>query len=280
MKTIGFKLAAAASLALGLFAATPSFAGVGGSAAKIRSAVTSRSVDAIVAELERTETLMCEECVGIVTNLLEDDRYDVREVAAWWFAKRPALKDMLATQFTAELASGSTIAVRNAADFLGRTMTFKSLPALRAAIKRSDVGAEGKIAMVRAVKYMGHQGGNAVLASAMADADASVRAAAVNAWRDIRGQVDAAPAVALLHDADAKVRAQAATVVGGMNGVAGVATLEQLVVGDPDPFVRRNAAWALGKLGSSSSRTALTTASQDKSGVVRGVARAALASLR
>ena len=76
------------------------------------------------------------------------------------------------------------------------------------------------------------------------------------------------------------VRAEAATVVGGMKAAAGVAALEQLVVKDPDPFVRRNAAWALGQLGASSSKAALTTASTDKSGVVRGVARAALASIK
>ena len=131
MMKLGTKIAAVTFV---LLAAGPALAGKGGSAAKIQSAVTSGSVDAIVAEIERTESLMCEQCVGIVTNLLEDDRYAVREAAAWWFAKRPALKDMLATQFVTELASGDTIAVRNAADFLGRTMTYTSLPALRTAI--------------------------------------------------------------------------------------------------------------------------------------------------
>ena len=277
MMKLGTKIAAVTFV---LLAAGPALAGKGGSAAKIQSAVTSGSVDAIVAEIERAESLMCERCVGIVTNLLEDDRYAVREAAAWWFAKRPAIKDMLATQFVTELASGDTIAVRNAADFLGRTVTYTSLPALRTAIKRTDVGADAKLAMVRAVKYMAHQSGNPVLTVAMTDADATVRAAAVAAWRDIRGQKDATPAVSLLADADATVRAEAATVVGGMRAAAGLSALETLVVSDADPFVRRNAAWALGKLGAASSRTALTTASTDKSGVVRGVARAALASIK
>src|SRR5688572_12092443 len=169
MKNIKF----AAVLVLGLLTASPAFAGKGGSAGLIRTAVQSGSVDAIVAEIERAESLMCEPCVGVVTNLLEDDRYAVREVAAWWFAKRPALKDMLATQMLAELDTGGTIAVRNAADFLGRTMTYTSLPALRIAITRTDLGSEAKLAMVRAVKYMGNQGGNAVLMTAMTDGDAT-----------------------------------------------------------------------------------------------------------
>jgi HEAT repeat protein len=40
--------------------------------------------------------------------------------------------------------------------------------------------------------------------------------------------------------------------------------------------VRRNAAWALGQIGSSASRNALTVAASDKSGLVRNVARASL----
>ena len=61
---------------------------------------------------------------------------------------------------------------------------------------------------------------------------------------------------------------------------AAVHQLEALVIGDADPIVRRNAAWALGKLGQTSSRQALTSASTDKSGLVRMTARAALASIK
>ncbi len=276
MKNIGTKIAAVTFV---LLAATPAIAGKGGSATRIRDAVNSTSVDAITAEVERAESLMCPDCVPIVTNLLEDNRYQVREVAAWWFAKRPGLKDLMVPGFLEDLKSGNTVAVRNAADFLGRTMTFTSLPALRDAIKR-DVGAEGKLAMVRAVKYMGHRGGNPVLISAMTDGSADVRAAAVNAYRDIRGQKDATPIIGMLADPAANVRAEAATVAGGMRATAAVGALENIVVNDADPVARRNAAWALGRIGSATSRDALTKATTDKSSLVSGVAKAALATIR
>ncbi|MGN6105394.1 MAG: HEAT repeat domain-containing protein [Kofleriaceae bacterium] len=260
-------------------AASPALAGKDGSAAKIRQAVASGSVDAIIAEVERAESLACPDCIQLVTNLTEDARYQVREVAAWWFAKRPAMKKMLAEQFDAELLTGDSVAVRNAADFLGATVTYTSLPNLRAAIRR-DVSPEAKLAMVRAVERLGHIGGNAVLEVAMTDPDATVRAEAVRTWRDIRGQVDTAQVVAMLGDADATVRAEAATVVGGMRAAAGRAALEALVVSDPSSTVRRNAAWALGRLGQSASREALVKASADPSGLVRMSAKASIAQLR
>ncbi len=68
--------------------------------------------------------------------------------------------------------------------------------------------------------------------------------------------------------------------MGAMHDTNAVSTLEVLVVSDPDSIVRRNAAWSLGKLGSSTSRAALITASSDKSGLVSGVAKAALASIK
>ena len=85
------KLAAVMVMAL----ATPALAGKGGSAGLMSQAIHSGSTDAIIAEVERTEGLMCEDCVQMVTNLTADSRYAVREVAGWWFAKRPALRDML-----------------------------------------------------------------------------------------------------------------------------------------------------------------------------------------
>jgi HEAT repeat protein len=275
MKNIGIKLAAVAFLCL----STPAFAGKGGSAKKIEAAYASNSIDAIIAEVERTEALICGECIDVMTRMTEDARYQVREVAGWWFAKRPTLVKMMAEQFAGELATGTSVQVRNAADFLGAARRIERLPQLAAAIGR-EVNAEAKLAIVRAVKQIGSNKGNAVLSTAMTDANASVRAAAIRAYRDLRNQTDFAPAVALLGDSDATVRAEAAAVVGGRRHAAATATLETLVVSDPDPIVRKNAAWALGRIGSASSRTALLQATNDKSVYVRGVAQASLTSLR
>jgi HEAT repeat protein len=269
-----------AAVAFVLCAATPAFAGKGGSAAKIATAVNSGSVDAIVAEVERAEGLVCPDCMGTMMNLLEDNRFQVREVAAWWFAKRPGAKEQLATQFKAELATADSISVRNAADFLGRVRQFDALPQLRVAIARPDLSTEAKLSIVRAVGYMAHIDGNSVLLTAMNDGDASVRAAAVSAWREILGQLDVKPLVAKLGDSDAKVRAAAATVIGVYGEPSARTMLEQLVTTDGDPFVRRNSAWALGRIGSADSAQALRTATSDSSGIVRGYASAALASLK
>src|SRR5690349_9413863 len=111
--------------------AAPAFAGKGGSNAAIVSAIQSGSQDAIIAEVERAEGLMCGECIQTVTNLTEDNRVAIREVAAWWFAKRPGLAKGMAQTFITELDNGSTIQVRNAADFLGMAVRYEALPALR-----------------------------------------------------------------------------------------------------------------------------------------------------
>ena len=269
-----------AAVAFVLCAAVPAFAGKGGSNAKIVAAVNSGSVDAIVAEVERAEGLLCPDCVGTVMNLLEDNRFEVRQVAAWWFAKRPGAAQQLAKTFKGELTTAGSIDVRNAADFLGRIRQFDALPQLRVAIARTDLSADAKVAIVRAVGYMAHIDGNSVLLTAMDDKEASVRVAAVSAWREILGQVDVKPLVAKLGDSDAKVRAAAANVIGVYGEPSARVMLEQLVTTDADPFVRRNSAWALGRIGSPDSAAALRTASTDKSGIVRGFASAALASLK
>lgn len=278
MKNIGMKLAAVVLTFAA--SATPALAGKGGSNGKIVEAVRSGSVDAIVAEVERAEGLICEECVQTMINLTEDDRLEVREVAAWWFAKRPGSKNVMVSQMKDDLKLGDSTHVRNAADFVGYVRDYTTLPELRTAIARGNLSTEAKLAIVRAVGYMAHLDGNGILKTAMADGDATVRAAAVTAWRDVLGQLDAAPIVGLLSDADANVRAKAATVVGAYGEASARASLETLVVSDSDAYVRRNAAWALGKIGSAQSTEALTAAANDKSGLVSGYAKAALASLK
>jgi len=278
MKNLKLKLATVAFL-LGA-AISPAMAGKGGSAGKIRDAIQSTSTDAIIAEVERAESLVCGECTTMIVGLTDHKDYKVREVAAWWIAKRPGLAGQLSTQFKGELLTGSSQQVRNAADYLGASTTFTALPNMRQAIKRSDLSVDAKLSIVRAVDQLGNLGGNEVLTVAMADADAAVRWNAAKAWRDIRGQRDAAPVASLLGDPDARVRAEAATVVGGLRYTAAVSALETLVTTDANPMVRKNAAWALGQLGASSSKTALTIASNDASNFVRLAARASLAAIR
>jgi len=278
MMNIGKKLAAVALMLAATSA--PAFAGKGGSAAQIKDAVRSGSVDAIVAEVERAESLICEECMDTMVNLTEDSRFEVREVAAWWFAKRPGAKAIMVSQMKDDLAGADSLHVRNAADFVGRVREYSALPALRIAIKRTGLTADAKVAIVRAVGFMAHIDGNGILQQAMTDSEPTVRAAAITAWRDILGQTDVTPIVGMLTDSDAAVRAQAAIILGAYGSRAAREGLEGLVVTDKDPVVRRNAAWALGKIGSAQSTQALITASRDTSGLVSGYAKAALVNLK
>ena len=124
--TKGLALAVAVALA----APGIAHAGRGGSAARIRNAVQSGSVDAIIAEVERTERLPCGGCVEVVTDLLDHDRYEVREVAAWWFAKRPALAEDIEVRSYDDLRGSDARLVRNAADFLGTRRRKDAVPAL------------------------------------------------------------------------------------------------------------------------------------------------------
>ncbi|HEY1555231.1 MAG TPA: HEAT repeat domain-containing protein [Kofleriaceae bacterium] len=245
MKNIGTPLAA---VAIALCAsAAPSFAGKGGSAQLIQQAIASHSQDAIIAEVERTEGLICSECIASVTSLLSSDNYKLREVAGWWYAKRPVLAQQMLVQMKADLVSGDAVHARNAADFIGSIRQQNALPALRAAYARTDLTVDARTAIVRSVGLLGNPGGNSTLAQAMRDGDAGIRALAVTSWRDMRGQTTAAPAEALLADSDANVRAQAATVVGAYRDANARAALQQLVT-DPSYQVRHNAQWAIGRI--------------------------------
>jgi hypothetical protein len=274
-----FKLSAVALAVASVGSLAPNaFAGVGGSNDLIVAAVASGSVDAIIAEVEKTESLICPDCIQTVTNLTNDDRQSVRLVAAWWFASRPGLLLTMTDQKIEDLAGDATH-VRNAADFLGRIRAYGALPSLATAMHNGSLTVDAKQSIVNAVRFMAHPNGNPILQTAMADTDPTVRASAVVAWRDILGQSSATAVEPSLADSDAGVRAAAAGVTGGMRDANARATLEGLVVNDADSVVRRNAAWALGQIGSASSRAALTTASGDPSPLVSQVAKAALAQL-
>jgi HEAT repeat protein len=271
-------LAAAVAATLGLGGGTAE-AGRGGSAARIQNAVATGSVDAIIAELERAERLICDACTPTVLDLLDNDRYELREAAAWWIARRPVLKTQLTERSIADLSGSDSRLARNAADILGTFRHPQAIPALAAAVVRSDLSAEARMAAARALGTIGHRNANTALTAAMNDSDASVRFAAATSWLQVRKQTSAAPVIGLIDDADATVRAKAAGVVGELRDAGGRLALEAAVTGDADPNVRRNAAWALGRIGDEASRAALTAATTDSSSLVRQTAKVALASL-
>lgn len=253
-------------------------AGRGGSAARIRNAVATHSVDAIIAEVERAEKLVCEDCGDVMMTLLHHDRYEVRQVAGWWWAKRPNWRDMLTTEMTADLTDSDATIVRDAADYLGTVKAYGSASALLTALNASG-NADTRLHIVRAAGRMADLRANAVLVAGMSDTDAGVRREAVDYYRDVIKQSDATPVVPLLGDTDATVRAHAATVIGGLKDASARATLENLAINDADAKVRRNAVWALGEIGDAASRDVLRQAQNDPSGLVRRTANGALSRL-
>ncbi len=279
MTNLKRNILAAAVVGLLTFAGGTAEAGRGGSASRIQNAVATGSVDAIIAELERAERLTCDACTPTVLDLLDHDRYELREAAAWWIARRPVLKNQLHARSVADLAGSDSRLARNAADILGTFRHPQAIGALAAAATRTDLAPEARMAAVRALGTIGHRDANAALTAAMADGDASVRLAAATSWLQVRKQASAGAVVGLVTDADATVRAKAAGVIGELRDGSGRLALEAALAGDADPNVRRNAAWALGRIKDAASRAALTAATTDPSPLVRQTARAALAGL-
>ena len=73
-----------ALLASGFLTPGVAVAGVGGSTGKINAAISSGSVDAILAELERAEHIPTRGAVDSVMKLIDHDSARVREAAGWW----------------------------------------------------------------------------------------------------------------------------------------------------------------------------------------------------
>jgi HEAT repeat protein len=270
-----------AVVALGLSFAGEAQAGRGSTYSQIRSAIQTGNADVITFELERAERIVCGACIEPVMGLLDSDDYRIREVAAWWFARRPAQKEELHDMAVARLYADDAVRARNAADWLGTFRHPKALPALAYAASRMDFPADTRAAAVRAMGTIGARSAEPAVVTSLSDPDAVVRLEAVRSYWALRGPRDGAPIAALVADADVLVRREAVAVVGHFRFAPARAALEQALASDPDALVRRNAAYALGKIGDVASRPALLAAMDgDSSSLVRGVAKGALANLR
>src|SRR3954469_20458935 len=84
------KISVAVALAVAAAAGGTAQAGHGGSPQAIQNAITANSADAIQAELERSEYLVCAACTDMVLPLVDHLDYRVRQAAAWWLVRRAA----------------------------------------------------------------------------------------------------------------------------------------------------------------------------------------------
>jgi hypothetical protein len=275
------KLALVTSFGLALLAGRGAWAGTGGSPQAIQQAIAANSADAIQAELERAEFLVCAGCVDLVTPLVDHPDYRVRRVAAWWLARRAVSQQVRVAMLTRLSQSDSTAAL-DAADVLGEMHYVSSIPALGAALSNPIFSGAARAEMAQALGTIGRPAGTPFLTAALADGEPQVRAASLVALRAIRGNRDGSVAVSLVADGDATVRAEAVTTLGMFKYAAAASALTVALGGDSSVLVRKKAAWALGEIGASSSVAGgalQQAATSDPSPLVRSLSRAALTKL-
>src|SRR4051812_33093577 len=193
--------AAGLALALTLVLSGPAFAGRGSSPDAIRSAIASNSVDAISAELERAERLVCAVCVNMVKPLVDHEDARVRRVATWWLS-RHGQRSALFIQAAERLGQPDSRLAQHGADVLGSLRAELGVAPLGAALNNPLFDDQARVSMADALGRIGEQSAIPALTEALRAKDAPVRAAAIAALRELRGRLEPAPALPLLTDAD------------------------------------------------------------------------------
>jgi HEAT repeat protein len=273
------------------------FAGRGSSPGAIKSAIDSGSVDAISAELERSERLVCGSCVAYVRPLVDHSDPRVRKVAAWWLARR-GLRGELFVEMATRLGQPDSRKAEAAADVLGGIRHPRAVGSLGAALNNPLFDAPARVAMAAALGRIGDPAASTDLARAAGDNEPHVRAAAVAALREVTEGTGANKttadvvdvAIVRLADPDVEVRIQAIYALGVTrgSGLAGEARdratqgLVRVLREDAEPRARKKAVWALGEIHAPSALAGEAisgAAAKDTDASVRSLAGAALSKL-
>lgn len=279
------------ALSAGLLFPGFAFAGIDGSSGKITSAISSGSVDAIVAELERSENIPQRGAFDAVMKLVDHDSERVREAAGWWLGRR-AMRQQLVALAEVRLNAQDPIAARNVLDAL-RGMRDSTNLDLVAGYLAHPLDEDSGVAAARTIGAFGSPRGLSALGTATASSLAGVRAQALRAVRELRAPIgqkviaDGTAFLTLLKDGNETVRREAALTLGflGQRGLnpdpvsSGVNALIDALQNDASARVRKAAAWALGEIGNAAGRDALRAATKDADSQVRSIANAAVARL-
>jgi HEAT repeat protein len=275
------KLAVVTFLGISLAAAGTAVAGRGSSPIAVQRAIASGSSDAIKSELERAEHLVCVSCVDMVRPLIDNQDQGIRQVAAWWLARRGVARTIRVEMLTRLAQPDSTLA-RNAADVLGEFHYVSSIPALGAALSNPVFSSEARAHMAQALGRISRPEVVAPLTAVLAGTDGVVKVAAMQALQSIAGLRDGSAVSPLLGDSDVGVRAEAATTLGMFHDANGTAALVNALQNDTSPVVRKRAAWALGEIHANTTVAGpalQNAAANDASPFVRSLAAAALTRL-
>jgi HEAT repeat protein len=275
------KLSIVTFLGISLAAAGSAVAGHGSSPQAVQLAIASGSSDAIKAELERAEHLVCVSCVDMVKPLIDNRDEGIRQVAAWWLARRGVARN-IRVEMLNRLGQPDSIAARNAADVLGEFHYVSSIPALSAALSNPVFSSEARAHIAQALGKISRPAVVAPLTSVLAGDDAVVKVAAMKALQSIAGLRDGSAVSPLLGDGDLNVRAEAATTLGMFHDANGATALVSALQNDASPLVRKRAAWALGEIHASATVAGAPlqqAAAHDASPFVRSLAAAALTRL-
>jgi HEAT repeat protein len=217
----------------------------------------------------------------MVRPLIDNQDQRIRQVAAWWLARRGVARQVRVEMLT-RLSQPDSIAARNAADVLGEFHYVSSIPALSAALSNPVYSGEARAHIAQALGRINRPAVVAPLTGALAVSDPVVKVAAMRALRSMAGLRDGSAVAPLLADADASVRANAATTLGMFHDANGTAALVNALQNDASPDVRKNAAWALGEVRASATVAGPAlqqAAASDASPFVRSLASAALTRL-
>lgn len=226
--------------------------------ARIRSVAAGGSSSEIWETLEHGERVECTECIPSVEPLLYDANAKTREIAAWWLRRRifgVFGQGEVYERTVATLANDPNATRRAyAASALGEFLALPGIDACANAVAH-DADPTVRAAAAKALGRL-NDDGHGALSKALADADSSVKLAALTSVTRINTFQDAPSVTRLSADGDATVRRRAAEVLGALrvkDSVDGLLALTH----DASADVRNAACHALGQIGDARARATL-----------------------
>ncbi|MBO6936696.1 MAG: HEAT repeat domain-containing protein [Deltaproteobacteria bacterium] len=230
-------------------------------ASLLRAAEGGGTTSSLIAMLEYGERVECHQCVAPLTrNLLESGDSEVRRISAWWLRRRMFAIGAIMAQMKSVLETDADATRRaRAAMAIGEFLDPNGLEPLTDAYA-ADGSPEVRAAVVTALGRLNHPGGITTIASALSDADLTVRRAAIDQVLKVNFFREHDALIGALGDSDTMVRMRAARLTGVFHVDAAVPALVGMLSGDAEVGVRQAAAWALGNIGTAEARAALREA--------------------